>query len=96
MYSANQNLGYREVGGFGKIPKISLFKQEIDKICGICHAYKKCINKLPHESAPEMVLPYLHINILKTSAAARLACWCLAVPAVIESVLYLVAKYRCV
>ena len=33
--SANQNLGYREVGGFGKIPKISLFKQEIDKICRI-------------------------------------------------------------
>ena len=33
--SINQNLGYREVGGFGKIPKISLFKQEIDKICRI-------------------------------------------------------------
>ena len=33
--SINQNLGYREVGGFGKIQKISLFKQEIDKICRI-------------------------------------------------------------
>ena len=33
--STNKNLGYREVGGFGKIPKISLFKQEIDKICRI-------------------------------------------------------------
>ena len=37
-----------------------------------------------------------NISILKTSAAALLACWCSAVPAVIESVLYLVAKYRCV
>ena len=27
---------------------------------GICHAYKKCINKLPHESVPERVLPYRH------------------------------------
>ena len=59
---ANKNLGYREVGGFGKIPKISLFKQEIDKICRICRIFSY-INPLQEYFAEDFLVSIKIIRV---------------------------------